>query len=203
MASPLCLLALLLSACRVSAALRGHTTFTKHFLEADDKYILLLSKVASSSFRFLCYRLKRSWFKATVLHILMFSSKWASISQTVLVTVLVKMLEELLQTTTAHYYIDVSYLVLEYWRVKKCSSPSVRLWLSCNVNCTAILATKGRTEGCQPLLENLSWSKPCDESEISSSFPSYTCNNSTGLDSGRKSISEMLSFIISSPVCAP
>jgi hypothetical protein len=38
---------------------------------------------------------------------------------TVLVTVLVKMLEELLQTITAHYYIDVSYLILEYWRVKK------------------------------------------------------------------------------------
>lgn len=33
------------------------------------------------------------------------------------------MLEELLQTTIAHYYIDVSYLVLEYWRVKKMFQP--------------------------------------------------------------------------------
>jgi hypothetical protein len=113
------------------------------------------------------------------------------------------MVEELLQATTAHYYIDVSYLVLKHCTVKRFSSFSIRLWLSCNVNCTAVLAIKGKTERWQPLLENLGWSKPCDDSEMFS-FPSYDVSD--GLDSGIKSISELLSLrisAISSSLCVP
>jgi hypothetical protein len=78
MASPLSLPSLVLSACTASATLRGHTIFSINSLEAEDKYVLLLSKVAFPSFRSLCSWLRR--LEKTVLYIPMFLPKRAPAS---------------------------------------------------------------------------------------------------------------------------